>query len=348
MSKTIHFYAGPLGGEQVDTVNGVIRGVSIITSGVIARGHDLLVDQKTLTQMQACAESKKQLPVKIDHSGGAGSVVGYLTNFKICENKLIGDLHLLSTHEKRDQLLEIAQRMPGGLGLSASFVTPENAEKGKARCAELLSADVVTMPAANPNGFFESKFPPSPRPRTSAERIARALHAAGRGAEVGSLGGTLAGILLRKRSGTPNVNATAATGAALGGLVGGAIQYRPDKLRDEPRDMAARVGKIVRFQQAATLRRLTDAVANNVSAPEIPGAEQANTAIRYAKKPLVRRAAARLLKVGAGSAIGYYAGKKIGAKSGAIAGAVAGALFSSPEVRSTVRLSIIHANKTNL
>ena len=59
--------------DKIDTVNAVIRGVSVITSGLIARGHDLEVDNVTLDQMQKCAESKGQVPVKVDHKSGAAA-----------------------------------------------------------------------------------------------------------------------------------------------------------------------------------------------------------------------------------------------------------------------------------
>ncbi len=148
--------------ESVDKINAVIHGVSVITSGVIARGHNLEVDDTTISQIKNCAEEKVQVPVKVDHQSGAAAVCGFLTNFRTDGNKLKADWHLLKTHSLKDTILEVAERMPKGVGLSASFLPPTKAEKAKsgvnaARCEELISVDYVTLPAANPNGMFSAQ-----------------------------------------------------------------------------------------------------------------------------------------------------------------------------------------------
>ncbi|EIQ01056.1 hypothetical protein OpiT1DRAFT_05620 [Opitutaceae bacterium TAV1] len=159
--EALHFHTD-FCAENVDKVNAVIRGVSVITSGLIARGHDLEVDNTTLDQIKTCAETKGQVPVKIDHKSGAAAVCGYLTNFHLDGAKLKADWHLLKTHPQKDTILEVAEVMPRGVGLSASFLPPAKTEKtasGKnaARCEELISVDYVTLPAANPDGMFEAK-----------------------------------------------------------------------------------------------------------------------------------------------------------------------------------------------
>ena len=146
---------------QIDEVNAVIRGVSVITSGLIARGHDLEVDNITLQQMLSKAQEKGQVPVKVDHKSGAAAVCGFLTNFRIEGAKLKADWHLLESHPQKAQILEVARRMPRGVGLSASFVSPEQPEKTSsgrtaARCDELISVDYVTLPAANPDGLLSA------------------------------------------------------------------------------------------------------------------------------------------------------------------------------------------------
>ncbi|MDR1282389.1 MAG: hypothetical protein LBK99_16440 [Opitutaceae bacterium] len=147
---------------KVDKDSGIIRDVSIITGGLTARGHDLDVDETTLAQMLECCTARGQVPVKENHKSGVEAVTGYLTNFRIDGNKLKGDWHLLGSHPRRDQYLETAERMPGGVGLSASFIGPEKPGKGrdgraKARCTEVLSVDLVPTPAANPDGLFSAK-----------------------------------------------------------------------------------------------------------------------------------------------------------------------------------------------
>lgn len=146
---------------QIDEVNAVIRGVSVITSGLIARGHDLEVDNITLQQMLAKGQEKGQVPVKVDHKSGAAAVCGFLTNFRIEGSKLKADWHLLESHPQKAQILEVARRMPRGVGLSASFISPEQPEKTSsgrtaARCDELISVDYVTLPAANPDGLLSA------------------------------------------------------------------------------------------------------------------------------------------------------------------------------------------------
>jgi hypothetical protein len=343
MSATHHFTAN-LCAENVDVVNGVIRGVSVITAGVIARGHDLAVDDTTLVQMHSCALSRGQVPVKIDHKSGAASVCGFLTNFRRDGDKLKADWHLLESHPQRAQILETVQRMPRGVGLSAAFVSPERSEAGKARVAELISVDYVTLPAANPDGMFARKD--EPRRVTGLEKVRRVLGGAAHGAEIGSLAGLTGGAVLRTmRPGLKfPADTSSAAGATIGALAGGVYQARRIAQRQPERDLAARVSQICFDRREATFRRLKDAVANNVSVP-IPGEDQAELVTGVAKKPFVRRAGVRLLKIGGGAGLGYLVGRKAGAKAGAITGAVAGALFQNPDVRGTVRLAVMHARK---
>jgi hypothetical protein len=153
-----HFEAAATN-ASVDAQKGVIYGVSLITSGITAKGHDLEVDHKTLEQMLTCAEAKRKIPVKWNHRTGADEVSGYIKNFRIEGRKLVGDWHLLKSHPRYEHALELASEMPECLGLSTSFRGDDEqvGEKKFARCSELVSADLVASPAANPDGFFEEK-----------------------------------------------------------------------------------------------------------------------------------------------------------------------------------------------
>lgn len=152
----------PLEG-QVDKNEGVIRDVSVITAGVEAKGHKLATgeslhtDMKTLEQMMAVGNDMAQVPVKWNHRTGADAVNGYLCNFSIVGNKLKADWVLLKTHERFNHAMEIAEKMPKGVGLSASFRGKSEVKGGKAfaRCVELPSVDLVATPAANPDGLFQ-------------------------------------------------------------------------------------------------------------------------------------------------------------------------------------------------
>lgn len=154
----LYLFESAASSASVDAAKGIIYGVSLITSGITAKGHDLEVDDTTLEQMLSCAEKKKKIPVKWNHKTGADAISGYIKNFRIEGRKLVGDWHLLKSHERYQHALELATEMPECLGLSTSFrgKDEEIGERKFARCSDLVSADLVASPAANPNGFFET------------------------------------------------------------------------------------------------------------------------------------------------------------------------------------------------
>lgn len=162
-----HLFDNGLGlsGVQVDRSNGIIRGVSVITAGITARGHDLEVDKTTLRQIKECGDKMGTVPTKWNHKTGADAVNGYLKNFHIEGNQLRADWHLLKSHSQYDQALELAERMPKNVGLSAAFLgDDEPIEKDgrklmAARCDSLISVDLVATPAANPSGLLQAKLP---------------------------------------------------------------------------------------------------------------------------------------------------------------------------------------------
>jgi hypothetical protein len=134
----------------------IIEGVSIISVGE-AKGHGLFVDDITLREVKACAESYAGgVKVNLDHGAGIKDIVGFCDNFRIIGKKLVADLNLLETAEKRAYVLEIASRMPDTFGISIAFSGPVRERDGRsfASCTELYSADLVQTPAANPTGLF--------------------------------------------------------------------------------------------------------------------------------------------------------------------------------------------------
>lgn len=133
-----------------------IEGVSIISVGE-AKGHGLFVDDITLQEVKSCAESfAGGVKVNLDHGAGIKDIVGFCDNFRIIGEKLVADLNLLETAEKRAYVLEIAERMPDTFGISIAFSGPVREKDGRsfASCTELYSADLVQTPAANPTGLF--------------------------------------------------------------------------------------------------------------------------------------------------------------------------------------------------
>jgi len=146
----------------IDAQTGIIRGVSLITKGP-ALGHGVMIDDKTLEQVKAAAEEYTGgLKVVLNHSGGAGDIVGFIDTMRISGDKLLGDLHLLKTSPHREYILEIAERIPDTFGLSIAFSGPSEKSADKLttlqRCSEIFSVDIVATPAANPSGFFARKL----------------------------------------------------------------------------------------------------------------------------------------------------------------------------------------------
>ena len=146
----------------IDAQAGIIRGVSLITKGP-ALGHGVMIDSTTLEQVKAAAEEYTGgLKVVLNHSGGAGDIVGFIDTMRISGDKLLGDLHLLKTSPHREYILEIAERIPDTFGLSIAFSGPSEKSADKLttlqRCSEIFSVDIVGTPAANPSGFFARKL----------------------------------------------------------------------------------------------------------------------------------------------------------------------------------------------
>ena len=159
MEQVISFSAAA---GVIDEANGIIRGVSLITEGV-ALGHKVVIDSKTLQQVKTAAESYAGgLKVNLNHNSGAGDIVGYIDNFSIVGQKLIGDLNLLQSSPHRNYILEIANKIPDTFGLSIAFSGPSEMAADKKtmlqRCSEIYSVDIVSEPAANPAGFFSRKL----------------------------------------------------------------------------------------------------------------------------------------------------------------------------------------------
>jgi hypothetical protein len=146
---------------RFDRDAGKIYGVSVITEGK-AKGHDLTVDSQTLMEIKKAAESfpDGRLKTKLNHRSGVESVFGYLDNFRVEGPKLLADLKMLKSHKDFEQTFEQIESLPNQIGLSVAFVGKEaHSPKGDklARCREILSADLVPEPAANPTGMFEAK-----------------------------------------------------------------------------------------------------------------------------------------------------------------------------------------------
>jgi hypothetical protein len=137
-----------------------------MTGDLEAEGHDLHVDDTTLSQIYEWAKKRKKVTVKADHKGADGktfkAIVGYLTNFREDKGtkKVRGDLELLHSEPLTPKILEMARKMPENFGLSAAFKgkgVKGAGGKNFARCSKLLAVDLVENPAANPDGLFAAR-----------------------------------------------------------------------------------------------------------------------------------------------------------------------------------------------
>jgi hypothetical protein len=164
---------------DIDAAAATIKNVSVITVGE-ARGHGMQIDEKTLLQVKAAAETYAGgLKVKTDHYTGFNEIVGALKNFTIDGDQLRADLFLLKNHDATARIIEMAELMPDTFGLSISFSGEheENGETVLARCSEIYSADLVDTPAANPTGLFSAKVD-SEKTVMDEKQIADAIAAA--------------------------------------------------------------------------------------------------------------------------------------------------------------------------
>ena len=133
-----------------------LNGVSILTVGE-ARGHNLTIDQTSLKQALKVAQSMKRIKVTMGHGAPVTGILGYIDNFLIKGDRLLGDLNLFNTNEA--QFVEqLAQVLPEGFGISLTFSgVPEimGAERF-ARVTEIYDCSIVSEPAANPAGMFSA------------------------------------------------------------------------------------------------------------------------------------------------------------------------------------------------
>jgi len=149
----------------VDEKTSTIHSVSLISLGE-AKGHrsdktgaKVFVDQTTLAQVFKCCDTSGTIKVKVDHGSGVFSTIGYVDKFELENSRVIGDLHIYDSEEESPKIFEIARKNPAHMGLSLEFLGIDEEANGKcmARCDEVITAALVSDPAANSSLFFSSK-----------------------------------------------------------------------------------------------------------------------------------------------------------------------------------------------
>lgn len=156
--KRLSFEAFGTQETKVDHDQNIVQGVQVIRVGE-AKGHGLYVDEVTLSQVVELANKKIRVPASLNHYSGAEAFIGYFTNFTQDAEAVRADLHLFETSPFKGYVLELASRMPEGLGFSIVFYMrePEFIEgKPFARVESLEGCDLVKTPAAT-SGIFEAK-----------------------------------------------------------------------------------------------------------------------------------------------------------------------------------------------
>lgn len=154
MTLTAHCFDISLGGAKIDPQNRTIRQVSLISLGE-AKGHDVFVDQKTLSQVFDRLTEYGTLKVKADHGSGVLSTIGYVDSFEMGDGKVLGDLHVYEAEPEAPRIFEIARKNPSHLGMSLEFEGEDQKKDGKmfARCDDISAVALVSDPAANKSLF---------------------------------------------------------------------------------------------------------------------------------------------------------------------------------------------------
>jgi hypothetical protein len=132
-------------------------GISVATVGP-ALGHEMFVDDVTLLQAEQAGVAGSPVKVFVDHDESIDSLIGFLSGFRIEEDQLRADLELLSAHPQAEFYAEILTKAPGRVGFSMTFSgKPEEVgDQRLARVENLVSVDLVSRPAANPDGVFKA------------------------------------------------------------------------------------------------------------------------------------------------------------------------------------------------
>lgn len=157
---TIHeFETATLSASKVDAEAGIIHDVSLMSVGE-ARGHNMFVDTTTLSQVFDVANKAGSIKVKADHGSGVLSTIGYIDNFRMSMDQVVGDLHVYESEPERARIFEIARKNPKHMGMSLEFCGADENKDGKtfARCEEITAVALVSDPAANKSLFQKKRL----------------------------------------------------------------------------------------------------------------------------------------------------------------------------------------------
>ena len=171
--------------DRVSDQDGVMYEVSLIAVGE-AKGHEILIDQRSLETALDVLEGMGKLPAFLTHNGALVSdrllqQIGFFSSFYIEDDKLkAGRFTALDSFRKTQpneyaKLFDIANTIPETFGISLVFEAElawkdkddketysEDKPKDSAydqpfvRFVSIQSADFVDTPAANEEGLFQT------------------------------------------------------------------------------------------------------------------------------------------------------------------------------------------------
>lgn len=179
-ARAEHELAYDFSASTVDSASGVIRGVTVMKSGVQATGKFVLIDKlgkvtkdpeqavgklpiftdaETLnTLLGAAQDAGGRVKSRSDHDGDLSARAGYTANFRMGEGRVVADIYLNKSYRDRETVLETAQKTPELIGCSIEAPCTYVLEKDKAlmRVTELFACDIVDEGAVTPGGLFLS------------------------------------------------------------------------------------------------------------------------------------------------------------------------------------------------
>jgi hypothetical protein len=117
----------------------------------------LMVDQTTLKEVYDCCCEMGSVKVKVDHGSGILSTIGFVDGFGLGEGKVTANLHIYDAEPQAQRIFEIAEKNPQHMGISLEFLGVDQEDPMEkcsyARCTEVLTAALVSDPAANASLF---------------------------------------------------------------------------------------------------------------------------------------------------------------------------------------------------
>lgn len=173
--KTFFYAIGT--GPVVDAENSIIRACSLIQKGEAEghfdkKGRQEVVDDTTLMQVFNFCRKEGSIKVKVDHGSGVLSTVGWVDNFSLSNEKVLGDFHIYDTADEKARIMEVAAKNPHHMGMSLEFEGKDapQGDKSFSRCERVLAVALVSDPAAN-KSLFSAMTPDEPEAETEPEPI---------------------------------------------------------------------------------------------------------------------------------------------------------------------------------